>query len=839
MRGDFSRFRFEPEKHYTSVLEQQGRVALDADHNEQRAIDETIRRTTIVDIVGQFGGPENDEGFAITTDGKAIQIGAGRYYVAGLLCQNEAILDFGAQPFLINPAISAGDLLNELSSGIIDSIRLFLEVWQRLVTPLDDPCLREPALGQADTTVRVQTVWRVVAERTLVSKPRPVIGPLPGRLLTTVALETGAALSATEIAANPALTSSKIATNDLAINVAPNIVTIPGNFTTAPGRFTIPPGLFTTPPGTATQPGAPPASTAPPQPEDCCQQMYLQQRPRVPGKLAAQTSGASSDCSCEPTPSAGFRGLENQLYRVEIHAGGNASTATFKWSRENGSVEVAVSSIGGADVTVLSLGPDANLGFQPGQWVELIDDTYLFGPQANQPGELFQIKSVKAEQLTLTMSATVTNIDAKRNARVRRWDQNGASATANGLALNAGTWIDLENGIQVQFAAGEFQTGDYWLIPARTATGQIEWPPCGSDGSGGDGSAFQPPHEVDVYRAPLACIHWDQSKGFTVEDCRRSFPPLTEVAGLALSALHVTQINWNNDDFLTFDVLLAKGLAVTFDQAPTSLIDSSIFSVVLEVPVASPIEPRAVGSGLTPIVLRTAMPLDGQIAMNKTQAIWNIPYRDSKGVISPIQMEALLALEGLLLQGINYSSYTRARVKLHGRDIFAGNGSSRIYLDGQTLGTPGVRAGGATPRMDLVLASGAGKQASDFESWFFLAPTLLLTSLSVQPASVVFTPSNPNPAAPVATLTANYPALADTAIALSVVSPPGVASVVTVPPAVTLPKGKASVTFNVGIRNSGNGAAEQFQIVASLTNALNLTSSVTAPLSITGFVIIG
>ena len=39
MKGDFSRYRFDPAKHYTAVLEQQGRVQLDADANEQRAID--------------------------------------------------------------------------------------------------------------------------------------------------------------------------------------------------------------------------------------------------------------------------------------------------------------------------------------------------------------------------------------------------------------------------------------------------------------------------------------------------------------------------------------------------------------------------------------------------------------------------------------------------------------------------------------------------------------------------------------------------------------------------------------------------------------------------------
>jgi Family of unknown function (DUF6519) len=38
-------------------------------------------------------------------------------------------------------------------------------------------------------------------------------------------------------------------------------------------------------------------------------------------------------------------------------------------------------------------------------------------------------------------------------------------------------WIDLEDGVQIQFSAGgEYRTGDYWLIPARVATGNVEWP---------------------------------------------------------------------------------------------------------------------------------------------------------------------------------------------------------------------------------------------------------------------------------------------------------------------------------------------------------------------------
>jgi hypothetical protein len=34
---------------------------------------------------------------------------------------------------------------------------------------------------------------------------------------------------------------------------------------------------------------------------------------------------------------SGYRGLENQLYRAEIHDGGSPSTASFKWRRDRGS----------------------------------------------------------------------------------------------------------------------------------------------------------------------------------------------------------------------------------------------------------------------------------------------------------------------------------------------------------------------------------------------------------------------------------------------------------------------------------------------------------------------
>jgi hypothetical protein len=343
---------------------------------------------------------------------------------------------------------------------------------------------------------------------------------------------------------------------------------------------------------------------------------------------------------------------------------------------------------------------------------------------------------------------------------------------------------------------------------------------------------------VTVFRAPLACIHWTANQQFDPEDCRRFFPPLTSVTAGA-QALHVTEISWPNDDVVRFDALLAKGLTVVLDQAPSGRIDASIFRLTLEVPVASALEARAVAGGLAPITLYTAMPLDGQITVQHSSINWNLPFHDPKaGGISGIQLEALFVLNAILSQGVAYHSFARARVTLQGRDVYTGSGSAQIFLDGQVFGTPGVRADGITPRTDLIFNSGTGEKASDFESWFFLAPTFSLVSLSVQPGSVSFTPSAPNPPAPVATLTVNSAATVDTVVPLSLIPPATGGAAVTLPPSVTVPRGSTSVVFTVGVRNSGNSNPEVYGIAASVTNALGFTNTVTATVTVTGFQII-
>ena len=65
MHADLSRFTFRPERHYSAVVAQQGRVQLDADANEQTAIQLHQARTLAADLIGQHGGPRDAAGFRI------------------------------------------------------------------------------------------------------------------------------------------------------------------------------------------------------------------------------------------------------------------------------------------------------------------------------------------------------------------------------------------------------------------------------------------------------------------------------------------------------------------------------------------------------------------------------------------------------------------------------------------------------------------------------------------------------------------------------------------------------------------------------------------------------
>jgi hypothetical protein len=247
-----------------------------------------------------------------------------------------------------------------------------------------------------------------------------------------------------------------------------------------------------------------------------------------------------ADDPCELPPTGGYRGLENQLYRVEIHRGGQVGSggATFKWSRENATIASLVSAVVSfRELELDSLGRDEVLGLRSGDWVEIVDDTREL---SLTHGELRRITVTGDRQITLDsdLPAPLCASDFRgRHLRVVRWDQrgkvlrtdaNGPPALEHDLDANmntsthgaipvppAGTELLLEHGVKVSFSVvpgiGEFKTGDYWLFAARTADATVEI------------LDKAPPRGIHHHYARLGV--WTVGQGVT--DCRVKWPPGT------------------------------------------------------------------------------------------------------------------------------------------------------------------------------------------------------------------------------------------------------------------------------------------------------------------------
>ncbi|MDQ1427389.1 MAG: hypothetical protein QOK39_865, partial [Acidimicrobiaceae bacterium] len=178
MKGDFTRNTYFPAQQYSRVLMQQGRVQLDADWNEQTAIVLHYLRALTRDILGPQVGPADDCGFEIVTAatiGRLVDleadptrrgvlqsevkqgnfaIGPGRYYVDGFAVENARVVLYSEQvgyPFAGSATVEG---LNAGTAGLV-----YLEVWEALVTPVQDDHMREVALGGPDTCLRAQVAW--------------------------------------------------------------------------------------------------------------------------------------------------------------------------------------------------------------------------------------------------------------------------------------------------------------------------------------------------------------------------------------------------------------------------------------------------------------------------------------------------------------------------------------------------------------------------------------------------------------------------------------------------------------------------------------------------------
>ena len=532
MQGDFTRQTFDPLRHFSRVLMQQGRVQLDADWNEQIAILLHYVQTLAADVIGSHAGSGN--GFKIDKEPPGLDvtndfvISPGHYYVNGILCELEEtpipiavlndnntakvsvypyvvdhrefqegqyveIFDAALKPDLspmkfkiskispdqrqltLEPALTpaAVDKFNDAQElqlrrittyktqpdyPVQDALNpsskylVYLDVWERHLSYLEDEGdlnIREVALGGPDTATRTKVVWQV--------KVKLGDGPDP-----ELELEHWPALS----------------------------------------------------------------------------QAYLRARAKQEQQLPDP---------CVTQPDAHYRGAENQLYRVEIHTGGTVpgegtqSPPTFKWSRENASVIFPIIKLQDNTAELANLGRDKHLSLTVGDWVEIVDDDRTL---RGEPGPLVQVDAIEPTDMTVTFKPTNArslpsySSDSPNHPLLRRWDyQKGRdnASTVHGLPCNlsdkdnavrivesngdeTADWFVLEDGVQIQFLKPpekqpqhSYRSGDYWLIPARTATGDVEWPREGGtdQASHQHGAKAMLPHGVEHHYAPLARVSFD------------------------------------------------------------------------------------------------------------------------------------------------------------------------------------------------------------------------------------------------------------------------------------------------------------------------------------------
>lgn len=243
--------------------------------------------------------------------------------------------------------------------------------------------------------------------------------------------------------------------------------------------------------------------------------------------MARSEKPTDSNNPCGLISSGGYKRLENQLYRVEIHKEGTRGQATFKWQRDNGSVLVKCNGQDTNDPNTLlvnSTGRDDLLGFQPGNWVELINDTTDL---LNTRGILAELANVADDSLIIKQNSIIYPagltklsdlLNKSKNPRIRRWDSAGEMQ----LNSNNTTWVKLEDGVEVKFDVGSYHTGEFWMIAARTATSDVEWP----------FTVAQPPKGIIHHYAKLALLKLDGSGWTLISDCRPIFPGLTELTEL-------------------------------------------------------------------------------------------------------------------------------------------------------------------------------------------------------------------------------------------------------------------------------------------------------------------
>jgi hypothetical protein len=453
MHGDFSLNPFAYRERVSRVLSQQGRVQLDSDANEGTEALLRFLRGLAFDTIGAHAGVGN--GFELVTGATAadLTIRWGVYYVDGIRCLNYPP-DFDILQVATGPAPAEGVTYKAQPHAVFAG--------------QEDDWTKDPG-------------------------PAPVGGP--DRLLYLDVFERHVSAAEDDSLREVALLGPDTASRAVIVWQVRSMPFKP--FADARALVQALPATW----------------------EDTWDVPYLALNLalRSRGRLRARAVVSDATEPCTVAPDARYRGTDNRLFRVEVHDAGDAPT--FKWSPDNGAVAYPVREITGTTVHLDSLGRDDRTAIQVNDWVEVVDDRVQLMGKAHP---LLQVIEVRPFDMTVILSAEPADNagDKDRNPILRRWASDVVPFQESTGALDH--WIELADGVEVQFApltagaGAAYRTGDHWLIPTRTATGDVQWP------KDGDTPRALSPHGIQHHYAPLARI----TAGAIAETYRRSFAPI-------------------------------------------------------------------------------------------------------------------------------------------------------------------------------------------------------------------------------------------------------------------------------------------------------------------------
>ena len=495
---DISRFLFQPNKRYSSVRMQQGRVLLDSDWNEYEQLENETNRQTLIDIVCAKGTSNN--GFRVgqpidtevtlpqtTDDDDApptpiqtydFEIASGSFYLGGLRFQAEdPPQTFLSQSDWLQIDATAESLPERPTDLEGDEVRydlVYLRGWEQCVTAVEDSELREQALGGPDSSVRVRRMRRV-----------EVLPDVPDTCAAAFA-QLQEQLSAAPI------TGEQIHSFD----------------------------------------------------ERTCE---LQSGVR----LTVSSDGNSlAEDPCRPESSSGYLGADNQTIRVQLTAPNR-----FIWGYDNAAPLYRVQvHEDGKTIHFLTLPRDQEAQPLAGQAVEIIPwGAFLPNREkvAEFQGQLFTVAtSYNPADNSITLAEPVSpewsawlaehteywsdrdwrdedSIDRRQYFYLRLWTGGTGEAARPYIEFTPETPIPLPGtGLSVTFN-GFGLAGDFWAIAARPNTPNdfVPW----------ELKKAAAPAGPKTYFAPLALIRWslDENSGLQadLQDCRDRFRPLCDVQG--------------------------------------------------------------------------------------------------------------------------------------------------------------------------------------------------------------------------------------------------------------------------------------------------------------------